>query len=179
MITEEKNGRVSQILQFREAIEECYITDLRFTGELFTWVTSVHMGVKKHLDRVFVSQGWKDKYHAAVVRHLNPFKSNHIPIFLEVRSCPIPSSRRRSMFYFKDLWMNHEECKMVIQRAWDTSVVGVPFFQVCEKIKVVWEALLKCSMMLSSLGKRILMTFKPNSALFLPNQFGTSSWAKC
>ncbi|KAM1025113.1 hypothetical protein ACFX15_037653 [Malus domestica] len=42
-------------------------------------------GVKKRLDKVFASRDWKDKYHAVVVRHLNPYKSNHIPILLESR----------------------------------------------------------------------------------------------
>lgn len=83
----------------------------------------MHRGVKNHLDRVFASRDWKDKCHAVVVRHLNPSKSNHIPIHLEVQSCPISSSRRRSMFRFEDLWTNHDECKMVIQRAGDTHVV--------------------------------------------------------
>ncbi|KAM2286101.1 hypothetical protein ACFX1S_038617 [Malus domestica] len=41
-------------------------------------------GVKKRLDKVFASRDWKDKYHAVVVRHLNPYKSNHIPILLEI-----------------------------------------------------------------------------------------------
>ncbi|KAM3001560.1 hypothetical protein FF2_037838 [Malus domestica] len=76
---------IGQILQFQEAIEECHITDLRFTGEPFTWMTSVHGGVKKRLDKVFASRDWKDKYPAVVVRHLNPYKSNHIPILLESR----------------------------------------------------------------------------------------------
>ncbi|KAM2075329.1 hypothetical protein ACFX1T_038230 [Malus domestica] len=76
---------IGQILQFQEAIEECHITDLRFTGEPFTWMTSVHGGVKKCLDKVFASRDWKDKYPAVVVRHLNPYKSNHIPILLESR----------------------------------------------------------------------------------------------
>ncbi|KAM1788195.1 hypothetical protein ACFX11_038518 [Malus domestica] len=76
---------IGQILQFQEAIEECHITNLRFTGEPFTWMTSVHGGVKKCLDKVFASRDWKDKYPAVVVRHLNPYKSNHIPILLESR----------------------------------------------------------------------------------------------
>ncbi|KAM1237283.1 hypothetical protein ACFX13_039020 [Malus domestica] len=42
-------------------------------------------GVKKRLDKVFASRDWKDKYPAVVVRHLNPYKSNHIPILLESR----------------------------------------------------------------------------------------------
>ncbi|KAM1788196.1 hypothetical protein ACFX11_038518 [Malus domestica] len=75
---------IGQILQFQEAIEECHITNLRFTGEPFTWMTSVHGGVKKCLDKVFASRDWKDKYPAVVVRHLNPYKSNHIPILLEI-----------------------------------------------------------------------------------------------
>ncbi|KAM1584984.1 hypothetical protein ACFX1Z_037907 [Malus domestica] len=76
---------ISQILQFQEAIEECHITDLRFTGEPFTWMTNVHGGVKKRLDKVFASRDWKDKYPAVVVRHLIPDKSIHIHILLESR----------------------------------------------------------------------------------------------
>ncbi|KAM0971419.1 hypothetical protein ACFX13_019619 [Malus domestica] len=69
----------------------------------------------------------------ANVTYLKSCKFDHIPIMLEVT----PGSTRRihRLFQFEEIWTHHEEYEEIIREAWATSVVDVPMYQVCEKIK--------------------------------------------
>ncbi|KAM1837470.1 hypothetical protein ACFX14_019273 [Malus domestica] len=90
-------------------------------------------GIKERLDRFCGTASWKNLFAQADVTYLKSCKYDHIPIMLEVT----PGSTRRihRLFQFEEIWTHHEEYEEIIREAWATSVVGVPMYQVCEKIK--------------------------------------------
>lgn len=61
------------------------------------WVSSVYPlpgllrergGIKERLDMVLVTNNWKEKFNIASVTHLDPSKSDHIPILIAVDGSP-------------------------------------------------------------------------------------------
>lgn len=54
-------------------------------------------------------------FSVSKVTHLKSCKSDHIPLFLELRH--IALKRNYHLFQFEELWMQHEECEEVIRLA--------------------------------------------------------------
>lgn len=69
-------------LRFKEAISDCNLHDLGFDGPPFTWVTTRGGGIKEKLDRFLTSTTWNDLFIDFRVSHLDPSKSNHMPLTL-------------------------------------------------------------------------------------------------
>ena len=87
LLTEEKQGgRVclhGQMQAFRDVLDVCGFVDLGFTGPDFTWQGTRHGHVVwERLDRGVANYDWMARYHAASVRHLHCFTSDHRPILL-------------------------------------------------------------------------------------------------
>ncbi|KAM1768141.1 hypothetical protein ACFX13_046873 [Malus domestica] len=77
-----------------------------------------------------------------LVRHLDPFNSDHIPIVLSTQSQTSSRHPQPPSFCFEEFWTQHLDCMEVIRSAWAHSVIGYPMFQVVEKIKATCMALL-------------------------------------
>ncbi|KAM1181487.1 hypothetical protein ACFX19_000085 [Malus domestica] len=102
------------MLNFRELINDCGLSDLCFNGNSFTWFTRIttrHGGVKERLDRCMASLNWQSLFPLSPVNHLDQSKSNHLPILLCTKGESERSSRRRPTFRFEEFWTHHEECK--------------------------------------------------------------------
>lgn len=76
------NQPINQILRFREAVSDCNLHDLGFDGPSFTWVITRGGGIKEKLNRFLASTTWNDLFIGARVSHLDPSKSNHVPLTL-------------------------------------------------------------------------------------------------
>ncbi|XVF40577.1 hypothetical protein PTKIN_Ptkin01aG0124800 [Pterospermum kingtungense] len=44
-------------------------------------------------------------------------------------------------FRFEAMWLLHDDCEKVIQKAWENNIVGSPAFVLMRKIKITKEAL--------------------------------------
>lgn len=74
------------MLEFHEAVCDCKLRDLGFLGNPFTWVTFRSWGIKEILDRFLAMDSWKDLFPNFVVRHLDPYNSDHVPIDLSAKN---------------------------------------------------------------------------------------------
>ncbi|KAM2699391.1 hypothetical protein EV1_038275 [Malus domestica] len=125
---------------FREAVHACQLIDMGFVVNSYTWTDNREHEVRCRLDRVFVSQPWLNLFPASWGCHLNPSKSDHLPIWVEIRcSTASPSRKGRKRFRFEKMWLKEESCEGIISLAWNKLVSG---FQVCEKIRFTRCALL-------------------------------------
>ncbi|KAM1299330.1 hypothetical protein ACFX2F_026033 [Malus domestica] len=134
---------MNQIMAFRNAVYDCHLHDLGFLGTPYTWITTRAGGIKERLDRMMATDGWKDLFSTAKVTHLDPSKSDHVPILLELDGPHNCVRRRSKMFRFENFWADHEECEGIIRDAWNKPGTVVLMFQIVNKIKATRVALLK------------------------------------
>ncbi|XP_068344070.1 uncharacterized protein [Pyrus communis] len=86
---------------------------------------------------------WRDLFSNAKVSHLDPTKSDHVPILLEIDGPQNHVRHRGKAFRFENLWVNHEECEGIMRNAYNQQSTGVPMFLIVNKIRATRVALLK------------------------------------
>ncbi|KAM1114250.1 hypothetical protein TB1_046168 [Malus domestica] len=60
---------------------------------------------------------------------MDPSKSDHVPLLVEIEGVPNQKRRRRRSFCFKNFWADHKECESIIHKAWNQPIKGVPMYQ--------------------------------------------------
>lgn len=90
---DEKEGRgVSGVFVKFWSSEKLWATATSKTwglnGEKFTWMTSRNRGIKEPVDPFLACHEWCTRFPLTSVTHLNPIKSDHIPILVDVRDGP-------------------------------------------------------------------------------------------
>lgn len=87
----EKDGagprRESQMVGFREALEDCGLCDLGFTGPKFTWSNrhTDNSFTQERLDRALGDREWCLLFPGAVVSVLEAICSDHNPILISLK----------------------------------------------------------------------------------------------
>jgi endonuclease/exonuclease/phosphatase family metal-dependent hydrolase len=66
-------------LAFQEALINCGLSDLGYTGEKFTWHRG---GIRETLDRAVACDDWRGKFPDAKVENMNYSRSDHRPLLL-------------------------------------------------------------------------------------------------
>lgn len=124
---------------FRNAVDQCRLLDLGFSGNKFMWFTKKWGGVKVRLDRALSNQEWVDLFPQFKVVHLNKSTSDHVLVLLNwsVRT-PLQGKKQ---FWYEEAWHLQERCSKLVRNGWEHLVVGLPMCQVTEKIKMTWMML--------------------------------------
>lgn len=68
-------GRVrssTQMQGFKDVVAYCSLSDLGFSGEIFTWANSI---TRCRLDRCLATAEWRSRFGQLKVIHLNPLTS--------------------------------------------------------------------------------------------------------
>jgi exonuclease III len=112
--------RESQMDQFREALENCGLSDLGYKGAKFTWSNCQHDGnfIQERLDRAVANKAWCELIATYEVQVLAARSSDHTPLFLQMLDedeAPIYYSKS---FKFEASWLADGECLEVINDAW-------------------------------------------------------------
>ncbi|XP_049381157.1 uncharacterized protein LOC125845653 [Solanum stenotomum] len=105
----------SEAADFAHFINNCGLSELKFSGSLFTWWNG---GVEeecifKRLDRVLVNQKFQDLYPSSEVHHLVRQGSNHAP--LHMRYSTTEESHIRP-FRFLHFWTKHRGFEEVVRQ---------------------------------------------------------------
>lgn len=64
---------------------------------------------------------WRLRFQEALVAHLSPFKSDHIPLLIKFDT-DARISRRRRPFHFTASWPTHSDFTRFMQRNWKPSL---------------------------------------------------------
>jgi hypothetical protein len=121
----EKSGacrrRESQMEGFCNALDDCHLGDLGFTGPCFTWSNKRHDGTytKERLDRAVANSGWCGMYKSAGVEVMAARASDHHPLFVSFNTHLSRRPRGRRCFKFEANWVPDEEYGPLIQEAWE------------------------------------------------------------
>jgi hypothetical protein len=116
---------------FRNALDDCYLGDLGFTGPRFTWSNNCHNRTytQERLDRALANSGWCEMYKSAGVEVMAARASNHHPLLVTFNTHKSRRLRGRRCFKFEASWILDEEYGQIIQKAWDSDGDGVVAMQ--------------------------------------------------
>ena len=113
--------RESEMVAFRDMVDECGLVDLGYVGHKFTWRGKRQGGlVLERLDRAFATASWLSLNPATRVNHVKANSSDHNPIIIKPDGIP-PGMNKP--FRFEQMWMKEQGC------------VGTPLSQRGELLK--------------------------------------------
>nr|CAD1831627.1 unnamed protein product [Ananas comosus var. bracteatus] len=131
---QDKNGaptNVSEILQFREVINEIGLIDLPLLNRTYTWSNGRRNPTLERLDRALISQGCHYSFPTSTLRALPRPRSDHTPLVLSSYTF-LPSS---NLFRFESFWLRYPSFKEVVASSWNRSVFD-PEPSKCFKLKI-------------------------------------------
>ncbi|KAL0355668.1 UNVERIFIED_CONTAM: LINE-1 retrotransposable element O protein [Sesamum radiatum] len=130
LLQAEKTGRslrpLWQMRNFREALSDCDLHDLGYSGEDFTWCNrqEIPNTISIRLDRACGDSRWKALFPTASVENLSSIYSDHLPILIN----PAPTSGQKSIggkvFRFEASWLQSEDCPHVVETSWQSIRSG-------------------------------------------------------
>ncbi|GMJ14221.1 hypothetical protein HRI_005091300 [Hibiscus trionum] len=126
MFSFEKMGRRIRpercMQQFRDALDDCELGDLGFTGAWFTWERGnfPHTNVRERLDRALANPRWWDAHPTFFVKHLLHSTSDHCPVLIDTLGHAFTRTRSpRTPFRFEANWILHEQTENMIKTNWE------------------------------------------------------------
>ncbi|CAM8933405.1 unnamed protein product [Rhodiola kirilowii] len=107
-----------QMRKFREAISDCGLFDLGFSGLPFTYSNrrAGSLETRVRLDRAFGNMLWKDRFNRYEVLHLITATSDHMPLLVNFQR-RINCSKER-LFRFEPMWLRHKDFSNFLKDCW-------------------------------------------------------------
>lgn len=138
---------------FQQALDECELTDLSFSGPKYTWTNCWEDKdfIKERLDKGVANQEWRDSFHEAEIRVEFALGLDHLPVVLHLdeksgknKKCPI--------FRYEASWALEEDYGEVVQQAWDEAQVHACLWETleakscgCRNNFVLWQQTMRRS----------------------------------
>ena len=109
----------SGMRHFQEAITDCSVLDLPYTGALFTWWNKrVEDPIGKKLDRALVNQEWLTRYPQSSAHFDAGGISDHARCFVRLAGA---TNEVWKPFRFFNYLMEHTDFLSTVKETWDTS----------------------------------------------------------
>lgn len=106
------------MLAVREALEDCNLSDLSYTGDRFTWPRGM---IRERLDREISNNKWNDMFSVAKLEHLEYHKSDHRHVLLSLEAEQAQEHNVPSVLRFEAKWLKENRFREVMEEAWQTS----------------------------------------------------------
>lgn len=140
LLVEEKQGCLDrpekQMQGFRDALDDCRLKDLGFSGFPFTWCNRrpSNQIVWARLDKGVANIKWILRFSAIRIHHLNAFHSDHKPLLLAVDSELKRFYKKGQPFRFESMWLKESSYEEVVQKAWGVPIGTDSVWRFNEKI---------------------------------------------
>jgi hypothetical protein len=135
-----KDNLNSYELEFRDCLNTLEVSDLNFSGSLFTWCNKQEAScfVAKKLDRVLANEAWMGLYGNTQVDFLEAGVSDHSPSVITVGRLKSFGPRP---FKFFSYWAENPDFLAWVSEGWRLEVTGVPMFCLYARLKAVKQVL--------------------------------------
>jgi predicted RNA binding protein with dsRBD fold (UPF0201 family) len=110
-----------QMRNFREAIEDCQLHDLGWSGTAFTWDNqqSGDQNVKARIDRAFANNAFMARFEHVRVRHIVSMESDHCFVLAELReNLADHRPRGAKLFRYENVWQTHADYDKLVLDNW-------------------------------------------------------------
>ncbi|MCI07323.1 endonuclease/exonuclease/phosphatase family protein [Trifolium medium] len=103
---------------FRNAVNDCNLTDIYLEGYPFTWIKSggTDHVIEERLDRALANSLWLSLFPNAKLINLLTSHSDHNPILLQ--SKPRVQTKFKYSFKFENSWFKKEDLEEVVAAGW-------------------------------------------------------------
>ncbi|KAK1678041.1 hypothetical protein QYE76_038889 [Lolium multiflorum] len=131
-----------QMQAFRDALNDCRLTDLGFAGVPYTFdnMRNGRANVKVRLDRAVATMDWRDMYADTRVQHLISPCSDHCPILVSLTK-EERGARRPQKCQYEVLWERAAELPEKIAHAWTEAGPKVDLAAVSKGLNEVMTVL--------------------------------------
>lgn len=157
------------ISEFRDCVNHLGITDLKFTGDIFTWRDCSSVSpLSRKLDRVMVNDYWLQYFDSSTANFLPRGLSDHNPSAV---SLGLSRPRLHKPFQVFQHLIDHPEFLDVVKAAWDNNILGSPWFILTSKLRLVKSGLKRLNILHGDLNDRVriardeLLSFQQNMPL--------------
>ncbi|KAK2385146.1 hypothetical protein QL285_072415 [Trifolium repens] len=127
------NVASTEIIEFRNFVEELELVDLPILGRRFTWYHASGNAMSR-IDRILISDEWAHKWGNAALWGLSRDVSDHCPLILKYSHedwGPKP-------FRFNNFWLDNKKLVGIVESFWEThKVEGWMGFVLKEKLKTL------------------------------------------
>ena len=132
-----------QIENFREAVVECEMIELKLNGGSFTW--SKRKGLKaifERLDHGLAIEGWFSLFPLSTEVHLSSTISDHVPFLIQLGNHSRLKRGFKSSFRFENMWARDVACKELIMGCW-TGRSNKNFKDLANSMRICSQSLAK------------------------------------
>lgn len=144
----------SSMSEFRDLVAHLGVTDLSYTGLLFTWWDcNINSPTYKKLDRCLVNGAWLHSFSLSQAKILTRGISDHCPISVSLGVTWENSSM--PFQFFNHLIMLHNFLDE-IRSAWHVNVIGNPWIVLTSKLRRVKDAMRKLNASKGNLHSAVL-----------------------
>jgi hypothetical protein len=108
--------------RFKNAMEDCELEDLGFTGDVFTWRNQQFRAddyIRERLDRALANEEWRQLFPLVHVHNGDPYHSDHRPVIIKTEKRESRKNRENpACFRFEASWLEEEQCRSVVEAGW-------------------------------------------------------------
>jgi hypothetical protein len=116
-----------QMRAFREAVEDCALQDLGFSGLPFTWDNRQddRENVKARIDRALGNAALLNQFQVVKVRHVSIVQSDHYMVVTELRKHAQFWPNGHNVFPYENVWQTHGDYDQIVRQLWEGAEKGV------------------------------------------------------
>jgi hypothetical protein len=116
-----------QMRAFREAVEDCALQDLCFSGLPFTWDNRQdgHTNVKSRIDRALGNVALLHQFQVVKVKHVSIVHSEHCMVVTELRKHAQFRPTGNRVFRYENVWQTHGDYAQIFRQLWEGAEKGV------------------------------------------------------
>ncbi|KAK9997370.1 hypothetical protein SO802_022056 [Lithocarpus litseifolius] len=135
--------KIRRMKAFRDALDECGLKDLGYTGDKFTWKGKRQGGmVFERLNKAVANNQWSSLNPGTSIFHLQTHSSDHKPIVINPEGITPKPNRP---FKFEKMWLSDGGCSQTVKDTWGISSPEASMAVVAGKLKHCRDKLLSCS----------------------------------
>lgn len=117
-----KEIHISEITDFAQCIENCYLQEARSIGVFYTWTNKT---VWSRIDKFLANSQWCDAFNYTHIRCLPEGLSDHSPLKFGFPSCP----KQKGSFQFGEMWTNDPQFSSIVQHVCSQKYRGSKMHQ--------------------------------------------------
>jgi hypothetical protein len=116
-----------QMRAFREAVDDCALQDLGWSGVPYTWDNrqAGDNNVKARLDRALANYDFMQRFEHIRVRHVSAIESDHCFVMVEIKDrLVLQHGRGVRPFRYENVWQTHPDYDAFVFEKWQQNRNG-------------------------------------------------------